>query len=318
MRWIDVLARPGRGAWAPHTVGENDDDREKNDEDEGWRVVRHNKRKRVHGSVKDGDGEKIGAGTVIEPGEDESDGDEEDDAEQNVSDQSEAKGTVKVERGVPQRPRKPHEEAREKRREALLEMREKKAAPAGLFERGSEKEIAEEGNATVSGVHAKRSERRWLNERRVQETRDGGGNKQDNWPEEKGEPLPRPVGGMNEGAEKLADARVAGESAGENPGGEHCEERDNGIVEERGRSVDAAEPVVGNVGRPGEKPKDGEREKARGETIGDFGLAVAGKKDSGKCRPSGAKGCEVFAAIGTNAEKPSSNPHEPGDGVSQK
>ena len=91
--------------------------------------------------MEDGGSEKIAAGTVVEPSEDKRDRNEEDDAEQKVSDQSEAKGAVKVERRVPQGPRQPHEETRKKRREALLELRKKKAAPAGFFKGGGEQEI---------------------------------------------------------------------------------------------------------------------------------------------------------------------------------
>jgi hypothetical protein len=49
---------------------------------------------------------------------------------------------MEIERGVPQRPGKPHEETREEWRKTLLEPREKEPAPSRLFESGGEKEIA--------------------------------------------------------------------------------------------------------------------------------------------------------------------------------
>ena len=82
--------------------------------------------------------------------------------------------------------------------------------------------------------------------------------------------------------------------------------------------MDAAEFVVGDVNGPGEEPKNGEGEKANGEAFGDRFLAAARKKDRGKRGASGAEGHDVFAAIGTGAERLRGDPDEPSDGVSEQ
>src|SRR5208282_1968160 len=71
-------------AEAPHAVGEDDDDGKKDDEREGGRVIRKDVRKRVHRGVEDDYGEEVGAGSIVEPGEEDSDGDEENHADQKV------------------------------------------------------------------------------------------------------------------------------------------------------------------------------------------------------------------------------------------
>ena len=104
----------------PHAVSEDDDDGEHDDEEISPLVVREDRRKGVHGGVEDDYGEEIGAGTIVEPSEDDGDGDEENDAEQQVIHQVEAKGAMEVERGVPEGPGKPNKETDQERGEALL------------------------------------------------------------------------------------------------------------------------------------------------------------------------------------------------------
>ena len=262
-------------------VGEDDDDGEQDYQGEGGRVIGEDEGKGVHGGMEDDYGEEVGAGTVVEPGEDDGHGDEEDDADEEVSDECEAKGLMEIERGVPERPRKPHEEAGEKRRKALLEVRKKESAPAGFFQGGGEEEIVEEKNATVGGGEPNGVAMLGPLQRLVREMRDGGGNEKDDGPEEKGCGLPAPIAGMNERMEEFADAGVTGEGAGENPGGDGGEESHGGVIEKGSGGVDAAEFVVGDVDGPGEEPEQREREKARGKPLAGAVWAATREEDGG-------------------------------------
>ena len=100
---------------APHAVGEGDGNGEENDEGQGRRVVGQDEGKSVHGGVKNDHSEEVGAGAVVEPGEDDGDRDEENYADEQVVHQSEAERAMKIERGVPERPGKPPQEAGEER-----------------------------------------------------------------------------------------------------------------------------------------------------------------------------------------------------------
>ncbi len=119
-------------------VGEDDGDGEEDDQCEGGLVVREDEWEGVHGSVKDDYRKKVAARAIIEPGEDDSDGNQEDNADKKIGHQSEPKRAVKIERCVPEGPGKPDQKARDEWRETLLEAGEEKAAPAGLFEGGGE------------------------------------------------------------------------------------------------------------------------------------------------------------------------------------
>lgn len=100
---------------APHVVGKDDSYGEEDDKAHGRRGVGQEGRKCVHGGVKDRDGEEVAAGAIVHPSQNEADGDEKDDANQDVLHQGKAKGAVKIERGVPERPRQPNQKGREKR-----------------------------------------------------------------------------------------------------------------------------------------------------------------------------------------------------------
>ena len=301
------------GAEAPHAVGEDDDDGEEDYQGKGGRVVGEDEGKGVHGGMEDDHGEKVGAGTVVEPGEDDGHRNEEDDAEEEIVDQGEAKGAMKIKRGVPEGPRKPDEEAGEERRKALLEMRKKESAPAGFFQGGGEEEIVQEENATVSGGEPNGGAMLRPLQRLVREMCDGGGNEQNYGPKEKGGSLPAPIAGMNEGVEEFADTGVAREGAGENPGGDGGEESDGGVIENGSWGVDAAEFVVGDVDGPGEEPEQCEREKTRGKALAGDVLSAAGEENGGECGAGRAEGGDVLAVVRADAEELCGDPDEPGD-----
>src|SRR5580692_9201007 len=109
---------------------------------------------------------------------------------------------------------------------------------------------------------------------------------------------------MDDGMKKIADAGVAGEGAGENPRGDRGKERDEKIISEGRGGVDAAEFVVSDIDRPGEKPEQRESEKARGEGLADGVVSSARKEDGGECGAGRAEGGNVFAAIRADAEMP--------------
>jgi len=66
------------GKAAPHVVGEDDGDGEEDDQGKGGLIVGENEGEGVHGGVEDDGGEKVGVGAVVEPGEENGDGNEED------------------------------------------------------------------------------------------------------------------------------------------------------------------------------------------------------------------------------------------------
>jgi len=110
-------------AEAPHAVGEDNEGGAENDEAEGFGSVGEHEGESIHGGVEDGDGEKVAAGAVIKPGEEEGGGQKEDDADLEVTHPGAADAARKIERSVPKRPRKPDEQTGEERRELLLEAR---------------------------------------------------------------------------------------------------------------------------------------------------------------------------------------------------
>jgi hypothetical protein len=301
----------------PHAVGEDDGDGEEDDEDKGRRVVGEDGVKRVHGGVEDDHGEKVGAGTVVEPGEDDGDGDEEDDAEEQVIHQSKPEWLMGIERGVPERPGEPNEETGEERRKTLLEARKKETAPAGFFEGGGEKEVAQERDAGVGGREPNGVTMLRPHEWLMEKMGDGGGDEQHCGPEEKRRGLPTPIAGMNERVEEFTDAGVAREGARENPRGNRGEESDKQIVGDRRRSVDAAEFVVGDVDGPGKKPKHSEGEKTRGEAVAGAIVATARKEDGGECWAGDAEGGNIFPSVRSDAKMLRGEPDHPGEDVGQ-
>ena len=195
---------------APHSAGKNHDNRENDDEPEGlWRIG-ENKRKRVHGRVKDGHGKEVAIGAIVEPREDETDGDEEDDANHDVLNQGETKRAVKVEWGVPESPGKRYENRREERGESLLKSGKEITAPAGLFENSGEKEIAQKGDGSIHGKHPERAVVARRDERAMQEIHDGRGDHKNDRPKEKRKCLPAPVRWPGESAKKLRGLRNHG------------------------------------------------------------------------------------------------------------
>jgi len=221
----------------------------------------------VHGGMENGHAKKIASGAVVEPSEKDGHRKEEDDADEEIASPGTADATGEVEGGVPQSPEKPDEKASEERRKTLLEAREKEAAPAGFFEGRSEEEIVQKGDASERGGEPECAVGLRADDGAVEIVRKRGGDEQNGWEKEKRDNLPGPVGGMDESFEEFADAAVAREGAGENPGGEHGEKRDEEVVAERSGKVNAAEPVVNDVDGPSKQPKNGERKKSRGKAV---------------------------------------------------
>lgn len=240
-------------------VGEDDDDGKKDDEEISPLVVREDRRKSVHGGVEDDCREEVGAGMVVEPGEDDGQRNHENDAEEQVIYQVVAKRAMEVERGVPEGPGEPNEKAGEERGKALLKAWEKEPAPAGFFEGGGEKEGIQKCDATIGSRKPNGVVMLRPRQRDVEEMRDGCGNEQNRGPEEKRDGLPAPIAGMNERVQKFADAGIAREGAGKNPRGNRRQKTYAQIIRNGNRGVDATESVVGDVDGPSEEPEQRER-----------------------------------------------------------
>lgn len=302
---------------APHPVGEDDECGKQDDEPEGWRRVGEDKRKCVHRGVEDDDGEDVATGTIVEPRKDDGDRDKKNDADQEVTLPGKAKRAMEVERGVPKRPGKPYEETGQERRKLLLEAGEKEPAPARFFEGRGEKEIAQERDAAIGSGQPERAVLLRPDEGAVKEMHDGGGDEEDCRPEQKRGGLPTPMARLDKSMQQFADSGIAREGAGENPGGKHGEESDEGIIGERSGRMNAAEFVVGDVAGRREQPKQGEGKNAHGQTLGDFSLAAAREEDRGERGTSGTEGHDVFAVVRACPKELRGDPDEPGDGIGE-
>ena len=244
------------GAGAPHAIGVDEDDGEEEKEREGFGGIGEDEGESVHGGMENGHAKKIASGAVVEPSEKDGHRKEEDDADEEIASPGTADATGEVEGGMPQSPEKPDEKASEERRKTLLEAREKEAAPAGFFEGRSEEEIVQKGDASERGGEPECAVGLRADDGAVEIVRERGGDEQNGWEKEKRDGLPGPVRGMDESFEEFADTTVAREGAGKNPSGEHREQSDNHIIEERRRGVDVAELVVRDVDGASEDPKE--------------------------------------------------------------
>jgi hypothetical protein len=113
--------------------------------------LREDERESVHSGVEHGCDEKVGAGAIVEPGDDDGDGNQEDYAHEKVVHECEKRRAVEIERGAPESPREPNQESCDERRETLFELREEKASPAGFFEGSRKEEIVGERDSCVGG-----------------------------------------------------------------------------------------------------------------------------------------------------------------------
>jgi hypothetical protein len=262
-----VWSSGSSGEGAPHAARVDGDDGEEEKKREAFGRVREDKGKSVHGGMENGDAEKVAFGAVVEPSEKDGHGKEEDDADEQIASLGAADATGEVQRCVPQSPEKPDEKAGEERGKTLLEAREKEAAPAGFFERGGEKKIAQERDAAERGGEPECAVGLRADDGAVEIVCERGGDEQDSREKEKRDGLQGPIARMDESLQEFADTAVAGEGAGKNPGGDHGEKRDEDVVAERTGGANAAELVVNDVDGRGKQPKNSERKKSRGEAV---------------------------------------------------
>ena len=200
----------------PHAIGDDRISGKHKHQSQRRRVIRQHKRCHIHAGMKHHRCQNRPPGSVIEPRQDDGDGNQEHNSKLQVRCQREPARPKVVEWRMPQRPWEPHHHTRQQRRQSSLQTVEQKPPPPRLFQHSNKEDVIQQRHATHGNRERCGSLPMRNDQRQMEQVGDPGRNDQDGWQEQKPDQCP-PVGRMHQSFQKVTHTCIFREHSRNNP-----------------------------------------------------------------------------------------------------